>query len=154
MNCGVDPRRSWDPELPWLWHRPGSTALIRPLAWEPPYATGSSPRKGKKTKKKKKKPLFLNSPSNVVIEFGQRHQLGKIRGFIILTLGKPNPFSMQHNPCFSNTFSPPLSLPPHDIGWVHWSHLYPTPSAFITQARSQHRLYSQEGDSHSGFWPL
>ena len=30
-------------------------APIRPLAWEPPYASGSGPRKGKKTKKKKKK---------------------------------------------------------------------------------------------------
>ena len=37
----------------WLWHRLVATAPIRPLVWEPPYATGSSPRKGKKTKKKK-----------------------------------------------------------------------------------------------------
>ena len=29
-----------DPELLWLWHRPVATALIRPLAWEHPYATG------------------------------------------------------------------------------------------------------------------
>uniref|UniRef100_A0A8D1IC17 Alanine--glyoxylate aminotransferase 2, mitochondrial n=1 Tax=Sus scrofa TaxID=9823 RepID=A0A8D1IC17_PIG len=29
-----------------------STAPIRPLAWEPPYAVGSGPRKGKKKKKK------------------------------------------------------------------------------------------------------
>ena len=28
-----------------------STAPIRPLAWEPPYATGSGPRKGKKKRK-------------------------------------------------------------------------------------------------------
>ena len=25
---------------PWLWCRPKATASIRPLAWEPPYATG------------------------------------------------------------------------------------------------------------------
>ena len=37
--------------LLWLWRRPVTTAPIRPLAWEPPYATGSGPRKGKKTKK-------------------------------------------------------------------------------------------------------
>ena len=27
-----------------------AVVLIRPLAWEPPYAKGSGPRKGKKTK--------------------------------------------------------------------------------------------------------
>ena len=31
-------RRGSDPTLLWLWHRPVATALIRPLAWEPPYA--------------------------------------------------------------------------------------------------------------------
>ena len=29
-----------DPVLLWPLHRPAATALIRPLAWEPPYATG------------------------------------------------------------------------------------------------------------------
>ena len=28
-----------DPALLWLWCRPAATSLIRPLAWEPPYAT-------------------------------------------------------------------------------------------------------------------
>ena len=37
----------------WLWCRPVATGPIRPLAWEPPYAVESGPRKGKKTKKKK-----------------------------------------------------------------------------------------------------
>ena len=36
-----------DPTLLWLWHRLAATALIRPLAWEPPYAVGA-----KKDKKK------------------------------------------------------------------------------------------------------
>ena len=26
----------------WLGHRPAATALIRPLAWEPPYAAGAA----------------------------------------------------------------------------------------------------------------
>ena len=30
-----------DPTLPWLWCRPVSTALIRPLAWELPHAMGA-----------------------------------------------------------------------------------------------------------------
>ena len=55
-----------DPALPWAvvtdvaWilrccgrGRLVATTLIRPLVWEPPYAAGCSPRKGKKTKKKK-----------------------------------------------------------------------------------------------------
>ena len=37
-----------DPELLWLWRRPAATALIRPLAWEPPYATGVALEKTKK----------------------------------------------------------------------------------------------------------
>ena len=41
-----------DPALLWLWHRPVATAPIGSLAWEPPYAAGSSPRKGKKIKNK------------------------------------------------------------------------------------------------------
>ena len=40
MSCGVGHRRGWDLVLLWLWHRPAATALIQPLAWEPPYAMG------------------------------------------------------------------------------------------------------------------
>ena len=58
MSCGVGRRRGLDPPLLWLRRRPAATAPIRPLAWEPPYALGSSPRKGKKKKKKKKKKSF------------------------------------------------------------------------------------------------
>ena len=32
-----------------------AAAPIGPLAWEPPYAAGSGPRKGKETKKKKER---------------------------------------------------------------------------------------------------
>ena len=42
-----------DPALPRLWRRPVATALIWPLAWELPYATGYGSSK-KKIKKKKK----------------------------------------------------------------------------------------------------
>ena len=31
-----------DLALLWLWCRPVATAPIRPLAWEPPYATGAA----------------------------------------------------------------------------------------------------------------
>ena len=36
----------------WLWHRPMATDLIRPLAWEPPYAVGAALKRPKKKKKK------------------------------------------------------------------------------------------------------
>ena len=52
MSCGVGLRCGLDPELLWLWHRP---ALIRPLAWELPYAVDEA----LKRQKKKKKDLVL-----------------------------------------------------------------------------------------------
>ena len=39
MSCGVGHRCGLDPLLLWLWRRP---ALIWPLAWERPYATGAA----------------------------------------------------------------------------------------------------------------
>ena len=38
----------------WFWRRPVTAALIRPLAWEPPYATGVALKRQKKEKEKKK----------------------------------------------------------------------------------------------------
>ena len=38
VSCGH--RRGLDPALLQLWCRLAVTALIRPLAWEPPYAAG------------------------------------------------------------------------------------------------------------------
>ena len=49
-----------DPALLWLWCRPVATAPIRPLAWEPPYATGAALEKAKKDKKKKKSIESMN----------------------------------------------------------------------------------------------
>ena len=46
-------RRGSDPVLLWLWRKPAATAPIRPLAWEPPYATEAALEKAKRRKKKK-----------------------------------------------------------------------------------------------------
>ena len=54
MSCGVGHRHSLDPELLWLWCRPVATALIRLLAWEPPYAVGTALKRQKKKKLKHK----------------------------------------------------------------------------------------------------
>ena len=42
MSCGVGRRRGLGLALLWLRRRPVATAPIRPLAWEPPYATGAA----------------------------------------------------------------------------------------------------------------
>ena len=54
MSCGVGCRSGLDPTLLWLWCRPAAVAPIRPLGWEPPYATGVA-QKIKQPKKKNKK---------------------------------------------------------------------------------------------------
>ena len=58
MSCGVGRRHSSDPVLLWPWRRLAATALIRPLAWEPPYAVGAAQEMTKRQKKKKKKENF------------------------------------------------------------------------------------------------
>ena len=55
MCCGVGRRRGSDPALLWLWCRLAATALIRPLAWEPPCAVEAVQEMAKRQKKKKKK---------------------------------------------------------------------------------------------------
>ena len=52
MSCGVSHRHGSELELLWLWCRPEATALIKPLAWEPPYATRAALEKAKRQKKK------------------------------------------------------------------------------------------------------
>ena len=52
MSCGVGCRYGSDPTLLWLWGRPVATALIKPLAWEFPYAVGAALEKAKRQKKK------------------------------------------------------------------------------------------------------
>ena len=58
MSCGVGCRRGLDLVLLWLWSRPAATALIRPLAWEPPCAAGAAlemAKRQKQTENKNKK---------------------------------------------------------------------------------------------------
>ena len=54
MGYGVGHRCGSDPELLWLWRRPAATALIGPLAWEPPYAEGVTLEKAKRQKNPQK----------------------------------------------------------------------------------------------------
>ena len=52
VSCGVGRRHGWDPVLLWLWCRPAAVALIRPLAWEPPYASREALKRKKKRKER------------------------------------------------------------------------------------------------------
>ena len=56
-------RRGSDLALLWLWCRPEATALIRPLAWESPNATGAALKRQNKTKKQasKEQPTLLHT---------------------------------------------------------------------------------------------
>ena len=69
MSCGVGCRLGLDPTLLWLWRRLAATALIGPLAWEPPCATGAAQEMAKTKTKTKLSPGFLfclmNSPSQM-----------------------------------------------------------------------------------------
>ena len=47
VSCGVGRRRVLDLALLWLWLRLAATALIPPLACEPPYALGATLKKKK-----------------------------------------------------------------------------------------------------------
>ena len=51
MSYGVGHRWGSYPTLLWLWQRPAATALIQPLAWEPPYGVGAALNR-QKTKKR------------------------------------------------------------------------------------------------------
>ena len=48
MSYGIGRKLGLDLALLWLRHRPATTAPIRPLAWEPPYARGAALKKKKK----------------------------------------------------------------------------------------------------------
>ena len=54
MSCGVGCRGRSYLVLLWLWCTPEAMALIRLLAWEPPYATEAALEMAKRQKKKKK----------------------------------------------------------------------------------------------------
>ena len=66
MSCGAGHRCGSDPALLWIWCRPAATALIRPLAWEPPYAMSVALEKTK-NKNKNKNVAFQESNSGVLL---------------------------------------------------------------------------------------
>ena len=70
MSCGVGRRRTLDMVLLRLWCRQAATALIRPLAWEPPYAKSVTLKKSKKKKKELDKDILKCHKQFFVVFFG------------------------------------------------------------------------------------
>ena len=60
-SCSIDHKRGSDPALQWLWHRLAAAALVRPLAWEPPYAAGSALKRQNNQTKTKTLTRYLSS---------------------------------------------------------------------------------------------
>ena len=58
MSYGVGCRCGSDPAFLWLWYSLATAALIRPLAWEPPYAAGVALKRQKERKDKSRGPEF------------------------------------------------------------------------------------------------
>ena len=58
MSCGIGCRRSSDPALLWLWHRPAATALIRPPSRGTSIWRGCGPRKDKKKKEEEEEEII------------------------------------------------------------------------------------------------
>ena len=79
--------------MQWLWCRPVATALIRPLAWEPPYALGAALKKKKRKKQKKKKKKTTTKKKslvNVMVFLGEKLTLNlNFLLFLQRTIGYP-----------------------------------------------------------------
>ena len=94
MSCGAGCRRGSDSELLWLWCRLAAVALIRPLAWERPYATGVA-LKTKKANLKSQFPLLLGN-----VNLGQDNKGRKTLAHYVHTRTSPcSPGPGRPRPC-------------------------------------------------------
>ena len=62
MSCGVGCRRGLYLAWLWLWRKPVATALIGPLAWEPPYATAAALEMAKRQQQQQQKYMYAGVP--------------------------------------------------------------------------------------------
>ena len=69
LSCGMGHRCGLDPTLLWLWCRPTAAPLIRPLAWELPYATSVVPQE---TKQKQKQTKEQNQKKQIVFKWERK----------------------------------------------------------------------------------
>ena len=64
MSCGVGCRCGLDPAWLWLCWRPAAAALIQPLAWELPCATGVALKRAKKEEMKSPRVMVFKNQNN------------------------------------------------------------------------------------------
>ena len=85
MSRDVGCRVGSDLALLWLWHRPAAGALVRPLAWELPYAVGLALKrqKRKKTKKNLPKVTSLHCSEEIQSLISVAHTLSLLKPFAV-----------------------------------------------------------------------
>ena len=77
MSRGVVHRHGSDLALLWLWHRLAATALIRPLAWEPPYAADATLKKKRQQQKIPKSAMRKQQFQDSRIRFSWLSKVGE-----------------------------------------------------------------------------
>ena len=94
VSCGVGHRRGLDLAYLWLWHRLAATTPIRPLDWEPPYASGAALKRPKKKKGIIFYPRMGSSVCNYMDTF--LHQLCTPTSYLLaqVSLQKPASYSV------------------------------------------------------------
>ena len=87
MSCDLGHRRGSDLALLWLCHTLVATAPIRPLAWEPPHATGATLKRQKKKSKSKSLDILFHLQCNkniACITFNMENIMSSISRIIVL----------------------------------------------------------------------
>ena len=79
MNCHLGHRGGSDPKLLWLWCRSSAVALIRPLAWEFPYAAGKAlDRKPLPPKSKSFTEVWMIAKVVIIVNFNAQQVWGVV----------------------------------------------------------------------------
>ena len=92
MSCGIGHRHGSDLVLLWLWCR--LVALIRPLAWEPPYAWGAA-LKSKKTNKINNKKINIPAFTHLITHVMMKGSKKKMSVLDVVTVLKENKASQR-----------------------------------------------------------
>ena len=151
MSCGVGHRCGSDPTLLWQWCRPVATALVGPLAREPPYAAGAALKKKKRKEKKK----FL------LASFILQTLLGIKFCHFIAFRKKQNPLicnskSLHFDLCFSLIFHHPSHSVSYSIQSTHCSlnsHTIFTAAHFVSMPFTHQKKKKKKKNCHFSFRP-
>ena len=132
MSCGVGCRHGLDLALLWLLHRQAATIPIRPLAWEPLYATGAALEKAKRQKKRKEKDNAGLQGFSKEIKLKKPPSLsGHLSHYNCYNVSKdisnPATWPTPSCPLLGNVCGPLLTL-------TLWGNIYPQPTSKYIQS--------------------